>query len=100
MLGRTLRLGGCRGRANREKPGLPTRQSSASDPSWREQTVLDVIPGIERPATPALLLRSAHQHGLADDFAVDDRLDRVARLFEREAVRDARPQFALAGQLD
>src|SRR6266446_8356831 len=32
-----------------------------------------------------------HQHRLADDLAVDHRLDRVARSFEREAVRDTRP---------
>src|SRR5207248_10023470 len=41
----------------------------------------------------------AHQHGLADDLAVDDRLNRIGRSIERKAVRDARPQFALAGQL-
>src|SRR5207248_7535393 len=40
------------------------------------------------------------QHGLADDLAVDDRLNRIGRPIELEAVRDARLELPLARQLD
>ena len=41
-----------------------------------------------------------HQNRLADDLAVDHRLDRVRGAFQREAVRNARLQLALADEFE